>query len=181
MPLPQQQQRTQQPRQHQRRPSSNLPPDFDSKLLDLARVTRVRAGGRRFSFRATVIAGNQKGKVGIGVAKGADVPHAIEKANRKAMKNLLEIPIVDGTILHEVQAKFKASKVLLKPQQKGRGLVAGGAVRVICEKAGIENISAKFISKTHNKLNNARATLKALEKLVKEEKHHATSRTETNA
>ena len=140
---------------------------FDSQLLDLTRVARVAKGGRTFRFRATVITGDGKGKVGIGVAKSLDVASAIEKATKRAKKNLIEIVIYKDTIAHEVQAKFGASKVLLRPQAQGRGLVAGGAVRVICEKAGIKNISAKFISRSGNKLNNAKATLKALQMLKK--------------
>jgi len=139
--------------------------EFETQLIDLARVTRVAAGGRRFRFRAVVIAGNKKGRVGVGVAKGADVAQAIEKAGRDAEKNLITVPFSGETIPHEVEAKFGASRVLLRPQKKGRGLVAGGPVRVICEKAGIQNISAKFISKTHNKLNNAQAVIVALQKL----------------
>jgi len=138
---------------------------FESQLLDLARVTRVSAGGRRFRFRATVVAGDMKGQVGIGVAKGLDVTAAIEKATRRAKKSLIRVLMKHDTIPHEVTAKFGASKVLLRPQSKGRGLVAGGVVRVICEKAGIKNISAKFISRSGNKLNNAKATLKALQML----------------
>ena len=137
----------------------------DTKLLDLARVTRVAAGGRRFSFRAVVVSGDKKGHVGVGVAKGADVAQAVEKATRQAKKRYIYIPTFEGTIAHEVEAKFGASRVLLKPQRGGRGLVAGGPVRVICEFAGIRNISGKFVSKTHNKLNNARATIKALGQL----------------
>lgn len=139
--------------------------DQDSKLLDLARVTRVAAGGRRFSFRAVVVAGDKQGRVGVGVAKGSDVAQAIEKAARKARKNSIMVPVVDGTIPHEVEAKFGASRIILKPQKGGRGLVAGGPVRVICEFAGVRNISGKFLSKTHNKLNNAMATIEALRKL----------------
>jgi len=139
--------------------------ESDTKLLDLARVTRVAAGGRRFSFRAVVVSGDKQGSVGVGVAKGSDVAQAIEKATRKAKKNAIVVPITEGTIAHEVEAKFGASRVILKPQRGGRGLVAGGPVRMICEFAGLKNISAKFVSKTHNKLNNAMATLKALEKL----------------
>ena len=139
--------------------------DQDSKLLDLARVTRVAAGGRRFSFRAVVVAGDKQGRVGVGVAKGSDVAQAVEKAARKARKNSIMVPVVDGTIPHEVEAKFGASRIILKPQKGGRGLVAGGPVRVICEFAGVRNISGKFLSKTHNKLNNAMATIEALRKL----------------
>ena len=139
--------------------------ETDARLLDLARVTRVAAGGRRFRFRAVVIWGDKQGKVGVGVAKGSDVAQAIEKATRQAKKRSIVVPIVKGTIPHEVESKFGASRVLLRPQTGGRGLVAGGPVRIICEFAGIQNISGKFISKTHNKLNNARAAIDALKKL----------------
>lgn len=148
----------------QRRPRKEQG-EFDSKLLDLARVTRVVEGGRKFRFRAVVVLGDKKGRVGVGVAKGSDVAQAMEKASKKAKKNMITVPIVKGTIPHEVDAKYGASKVLLRPQKEGRGLVAGGAVRVICEKAGIKDISAKFISRTRNQLNNAMATIAALQKL----------------
>lgn len=138
---------------------------LDSKLLDLARVVRVTGGGKRLRFRAVVIAGDKKGKIGIGVDKGRDVSQAIEKATNKAKKSLVSIVIVDGTISHEVEAKVGPARILLKPQRKGRGLVAGGAVRFICELAGIKNISSKILSGSKNKLNNARATIEALKKL----------------
>ena len=152
-------------RQGGRRKESN--DGFDSQLLDLTRVARVAKGGRTFRFRATMITGDGKGKVGIGVAKSLDVASAIEKATKRAKKDLIQVFMHNETIPHEVQAKFGASKVILRPQAQGRGLVAGGAVRVICEKAGIKNISAKFISRSGNKLNNAKATLKALQMLKK--------------
>lgn len=139
--------------------------EFDSKLLDLARISHTRAGGRKMRFRAVVVAGNKTGKVGVGVAKGIDVAQAIEKATRSAKKNLIEIPIVKDTIPYQVLAKFGAARVLLKPQRKGRGLVAGGTVRVICNLAGIKNISSKILGRTGNKLNNAQATIKALKNL----------------
>jgi small subunit ribosomal protein S5 len=139
--------------------------EFESKLLDLARVTRVSAGGRRFRFRATVVVGNKQGKIGVGVAKGTDVAQAVEKATRLAKKNLVDVPIVEDTIPHQVSSKFGAAKVLLKPQRKGRGLVAGGTVRIICTLAGIKNISSKVLGRTGNKLNNAQATIRALKML----------------
>lgn len=139
--------------------------EFESKLLDLARVVRVAAGGRRLRFRAVIIIGDKKGKVGLGVAKGLDVAQAVEKATRLAKKNIFDVPIISGTIPHEVSAKFGAAKVLLRPQRERRGLVAGGTVRVICNLAGIKNISSKILGRTTNKLNNARATIKALKKL----------------
>jgi small subunit ribosomal protein S5 len=143
------------------RPNDGL----ETKLLDLARVTRVTGGGKRMSFRATIIAGDKKGKVGIGVDKGRDVSQAIEKATRRAKKNLVSVVIVDGTIPHEVKAKSGPAVIMLKPQKKGRGLVAGGAVRTICDLAGIKNISSKILSGSKNKLNNARATMEALKML----------------
>lgn len=139
--------------------------EFESKLLDLARVTRVAAGGRRFRFRAVVVIGNKAGKVGVGVAKGTDVAQAIEKATRISKKNLITVPIIEDSIPHEVSAKFGPAKVLLRPQKRGRGLVAGGTVRVICNLAGIKNVSSKILGRTGNKLNNARATIEALKKL----------------
>jgi len=139
--------------------------DFESKLLDLTRTERMTGGGRRLRFRAVVVVGNRKGKVGLGIGKGLDVAQAVEKATRQAKKHLIEVPIVNGTIPFEVEAKYGAAKVLLRPQRKGRGLVAGGTVRVICSLAGIEDISSKVLSKSRNKINNARAVLSAFEKL----------------
>ncbi len=139
--------------------------DFETKLLDLARVTRVTGGGKRMSFRAVVVAGDKKSKVGIGIDKGKDVSQAIEKATRRAKRDLVNVITVGGTIPHEVQAKSGPAVILLKPQRKGRGLVAGGAVRTICELAGIKNISSKILSGSKNKLNNARATMEALKKI----------------
>jgi len=145
--------------------------EFESKLLDLARVAHTRAGGKKLRFRAIIVAGNKAGKVGVGVASGLDVARAVEKATFQSKRNLIEVPIIKDTISHEVEAKFGPAKVLLKPQRKGRGLVAGGTVRIICQLAGIKNISSKILSRTGNKLNNARATIEALKKLK-----YATSR-----
>lgn len=141
--------------------------EFDSKLLNLSRVERMTGGGRRLRFRAVMIIGDKKGKVGLGIATGVDVAQAIQKATRLAEKKLIEVPIVGGTIPFEIEAKYKAVKILLRPQRKGRGLVAGGTVRVICSLAGIEDISSKVISKSRNKINNAKATLLAFQKLEK--------------
>ncbi len=139
--------------------------EFDSKLLDLARVSHTRAGGKKIRFRAVMVVGNKKGKVGVASASGLDVAAAIGKATRLAKKKAIEIPIVNETIPHEVFAKFSSAKVLLKPQKKGRGLVAGGTVRVICSLAGMKNISSKVLGTTGNKLNNAMAVIKALKQL----------------
>ncbi|MCX6730134.1 MAG: 30S ribosomal protein S5 [Candidatus Portnoybacteria bacterium] len=141
-------------------------PEFEQKLLDIRRTARMVAGGRRFNFRALVVIGNKKGKVGVGVAKGADVTIAVEKAVNQAKKVLIEVPITENkSISQMIEAKFGAARVMLKPAQKGRGIIAGGAVRVICNLSGIENVVSKIIGRTTNKLNNAQATIEALKKL----------------
>lgn len=139
--------------------------EFDSKLLALDRVTRVTGGGKKLRFRACVIIGNRKGKVGMGVAKGKDVSQAMQKAEKIAEKNIIEVPLIEDSIPHETEAKFEASRVLLRPQRSGRGIIAGGPVRVICDLVGIKNISAKILSRSKNKINNAMATIEALKKL----------------
>lgn len=138
---------------------------YEEKLLDLRRVTRVVAGGKRFSFRATLVVGDRKGKVGIGIAKGKDVSEAINKAKVKAEKKIINVPIINDTIPHEVEAKYCAARVVLKPAAKGHGIVAGGSVRAVCELAGIKDLSAKILSRTPNKLSNAMATITALKKI----------------
>lgn len=139
--------------------------EYESKLLEVARVTRVTTAGKQLRFRAVMIVGNKSGKVGIGVSKGKDVSQAVDKALKAAKKNLIDIPFKGETIPYDVIAKFGAAKILLRPQAKGRGLVAGGVIRVICYLAGIKNISSKILGRTRNKLNNARATILALKKL----------------
>ncbi len=139
--------------------------EFDQKVLDIRRVTRVVAGGKRFRFRATVVLGDHKGRVGVGVDKGADTSESIEKAVRAAKKNLIVVQIKNGTIPHEVFGKFSSARVMLKPAGEGRGLVAGGPVRVVLSLAGITNISSKILGTTTNKLNNARAAIEALKKI----------------
>lgn len=136
-------------------------PEYEQKLLDLARVTRVVKGGRRFRFRATLAIGNRKGKVGIGVGKGADVSDAIRKAFDNAKKNLITVRLNKNTILHSIEHKLGSAKILLKPAKEGRGIVAGGAVRSVVDLAGIKDIISKSLG-TSNKLNVARATVEAL-------------------
>ncbi|MFH1047576.1 MAG: 30S ribosomal protein S5 [Patescibacteria group bacterium] len=142
-----------------RRPEEK--PEFDSTILDLARVTRVTKGGKRMRFRSCVIIGDRKGRVGFGVAKGADVQQSVAKASHQAKKNLIRVPIVDNTIPHEVSKKFTAAKVLIKPAPEGTGVKAGGAVRVVLEMAGVPNVVAKILG-CNNKINNAKATVHAL-------------------
>lgn len=135
------------------------------RVLEIRRVTRVVAGGKRFRFRALVVIGSERGQVGIGVAKGLDVARAIEKARSAAKKNLIKINLNKGTIAHEVEAKFSAARVRLKPAGAGHGLRAGGAIRAVLALAGVKNITAKALGNTSNKLTNALATIKALKEL----------------
>ena len=150
-----------------RRPKINKS-EFEESLLDIARVTRVVAGGKRLSFRATLVIGSRskdKHEVGVGICKGKDVAQAIQKASNKAKKNLITIPVVDETIPHEVKAKYKASRVIIKPAKKGKGIRAGGAVRTVLKLANIANANAKILSSSSNAINNARVTILALSKL----------------
>lgn len=154
--------------------------EFKDKVLEIRRVTRVVAGGKRFSFRATVVVGNEKGRVGVGVAKGLDVQEAISKAKRQAEKNLINVPLKDNrTIPYDVEAKYSAARVRIKPARTGHGLIAGGSSRVVLELAGLKDVSAKILGRTTNKLTNAMATVEALKKLeVQEQKQEdATPRT----
>lgn len=139
--------------------------EYDSRLLDLARVTRVTRGGKRFSFRATVVVGDGRGKVGVGTAQGRDVAQSMQKATNKGRKNMIAVAIKNSTIPHEITYKYGSAVVLLKPARIGSGVKAGGAVRVVAKLAGIENITAKLIERTGNKINIARATIGALAKL----------------
>jgi small subunit ribosomal protein S5 len=138
--------------------------DYEQKILELSRVTRVTAGGKRMRFRAAVVVGNRNGKVGFGVAKGADVAMAVEKAFRQAKKKVFVIPIHDQTVPHAVEEKFGAAVVLLKPAPKGTGLKAGGAVRTVLELGGVPNAVSKIFGSS-NKINVAKATIQAMKKL----------------
>ncbi len=141
--------------------------EFNERVLDLRRVTRVVAGGKRFRFRATVVIGDGRGRVGVGVAKGLDVASAVGKAKSEAKKAILMVNLRDGrTINHEVTAKYSAAMVLVKPAAAGHGLKAGGAVRSVLALAGIKDATAKCLGRTPNKLTNALATMAAL-KLLK--------------
>ena len=137
--------------------------EFEQKMIKLRRVTRVVKGGRRFSFSAVLIAGDRQGRVGLCVGKASDVSQAIEKAFRDAKKNMLKLNLTKTNSLpYDLTAKFCGSVVKLWPAA-GRGVVAGSAARVILELGGAHDVGAKFVSKSKNKLNNARATMKALE------------------
>lgn len=149
-----------------REPKFKEEKEFDQNIIDLARVTRVMAGGKRMRFRACVAIGDKKGRVGIGLAKGTDVTLAINKAVNKAKKNLITVPMMNETIPHEIREKFKAAKILLKPAPQGTGVKAGGAMRILLELAGVPNVVGKILG-TNNKINNVKATIQALDKLKK--------------
>lgn len=154
-------------RPQERKPFVKKPKsDYDDRLLEVRRVTRVMAGGKRFSFRATVVVGNRNGRIGVGIAKGLDVMAAVAKAKRQAEKRLITIPRKDArTIPHEVEAKYGAARVRIKPASKNHGVIAGGPARVIFELAGIRDITAKVLGPTKNRLSNAMATVEALKKI----------------
>jgi small subunit ribosomal protein S5 len=136
--------------------------EFDQKIIAIRRVTRVVAGGRRMSFAVALVAGNRKGKVGIGTGKAVDTALAIEKAFRDAKKNMIVVPLTKtNSIPHDATAKYSASVVSLIPS-RGRGLVAGGAVRSVLELAGVTDVSVKLLSRSKNAINNARVAVKAL-------------------
>lgn len=135
--------------------------EFEQKIVDLARVTRVMAGGKRMRFRACMVIGDKKGRIGIGLAKGSDVAIAIGKSIAKAKKNIINVPIIDGTIPHQIEIKNKASRLLIKPGRKGSGLKAGGVLRIVLELAGVKDVVAKIMG-TNNKVNNAKTALLAL-------------------
>lgn len=138
--------------------------DITERVLDIARVTRVTAGGKRMRFRAAVVVGDGKGRVGFAAEKGIDVSLAVSKATTKARKHMIIVPIVSGTIPHATKAKFGAARILLKPAPAGTGIKAGGAARVLFELAGIQNIVGKLLGSS-NKINNAMATMEALQSL----------------
>lgn len=143
--------------------------EFQEKTLDIRRVTRVVAGGKRMRFRVTMVVGDGKGRVGVGIAKGLDVAGAIEKAKTAARKHIFTVPLKGRTIPHEVEAKFSAARIRLKPAVEGHGLRAGGAARTVLSLAGIRDIVAKTLGRTPNKLTNALATMEAL-KMIKRHK-----------
>ena len=138
---------------------------FDERVVHIDRVARVVKGGRRFRFRALVVVGDRKNRVGIGTAKGADVTAAVTKATEIAKKHFITVPHYNGTIPHEVTAKVGGSNILIKPASPGTGLIAGGTVRVVLEVAGVKNALSKSLG-SNNKTNAAYATVEALQLLV---------------
>ena len=145
-----------------------MPPEekqFDERTLHIDRVARVVKGGRRFRFRALVVIGDRKNRVGIGSAKGADVTAAVTKATEVAKKHMVNVPLYKGTLPHEAEAKVSGAHILIKPASAGTGLIAGGVVRTVLEVAGVHNALSKSLGSS-NKTNTAYATIAALQSIV---------------
>jgi small subunit ribosomal protein S5 len=134
---------------------------YEEEVIAIDRVSRMTSGGRRMRFRSSICIGDKKGKIGIGVAKSDDISKAINKAKNQAEKNMFKVEIIDGTILHQIEVKYSGAHILLKPAAQGTGIIAGGVIRKVLELAGVENILSKSFG-SQNKLNNLRATIKAL-------------------
>ncbi|PIS32641.1 MAG: 30S ribosomal protein S5 [Parcubacteria group bacterium CG08_land_8_20_14_0_20_48_21] len=149
---------------------------LEQKIVDLARVTRVMQGGKRMRFRACVAVGDGKGKIGIGMAKGADITLAIQKAVTKAKKTMVRIPLKNETLPHVLEARFKAAHILLKPAPKGTGVKAGGVVRILLELGHVPNASAKILG-TSNKVTNARAFMNSLDQFMRGSRGEKTAST----
>ncbi len=155
---------------------SNAPREeklFEENVISIDRVARVVKGGRRFRFKALVVVGDKKAKVGIGVAKGADVQAAVAKATDVAKKHMITIPLVNSTIPHETEIKLSGARVLIKPAAPGTGIIAGGVVRAVVGVTGISNLLSKSLGST-NKVNIAYATIEALRSLVPKSEWHTT-------
>lgn len=138
--------------------------EFEEKVIAIDRVVRVVKGGRRFRFRATVVIGDGKGRVGVGIGKGGEVITSIAKAVSRAKTQMITVPLVGGTIPHEIEVKFSGAQVMMKPASAGTGVIAGGAVRNVVEVAGIHDLLTKSLGSS-NKVNNAYATIVALSQL----------------
>jgi small subunit ribosomal protein S5 len=142
--------------------------EFEQKIVEIKRVTRVVAGGKRMRFRALVVIGDKKGKVGVGIRKGTDVSEAVNKAVSAAKKTMIQVNLVNDTIPHELKFKFKSSVVFLKPALPGTGVIAGGSIRQVLDLVGVKNVLSKMLGSS-NKVNNVMATYLALSKLRSKE------------
>ncbi len=138
--------------------------EFDQKVVEVKRVTRVMAGGKRMRFRALVVIGDRKGRVGVGLKKGMDVSGSVEKAVNAAKKSLITLPLINETIPHQLKVKYKSSVLSLMPAKPGTGVIAGGAVRSVMELAGVKNIVSKMLG-SNNKVNNVKAIFEAFRQM----------------
>ena len=153
-------------KRNSRRNTNIQEPKFVERLIKISRVSKVTKGGKKLSFRAIVVIGDENGKVGVGVAKADDVVNAFKKAKADGHKNLIELPITKSlSIPHNVTGNFGACKVIMRPSIEGSGVIAGGAVRIVLEVAGVKNVIAKQLG-SNNLLNNARASICALQNLT---------------
>ena len=141
--------------------------EFAQKMIGIRRVARVMAGGRRFNFSVCIVLGDKKGRVGVGLGKANDTALAIEKASRAAKRHMITLDLTKTrSIPHNIEAKYNASSIEIRPS-KGRGLVAGSSVRTVLDLGGVTDVTAKILSRSHNPINNARAAMKALQKIAK--------------
>jgi len=153
-------------KRNSRRNLTNYEPKLVERLIKISRVSKVTKGGKKLSFRAVVVVGDENGKVGVGVAKAADVVNAFKKAKTDGRKNLIELPLTKAlSIPHHVIGTFGACKIIMRPSIEGSGVIAGGAVRIVLEVAGVKNVIAKQLG-SNNLLNNARASIDALQNLT---------------
>lgn len=153
------------PRRDNRQQAPREEKQFEELVINIDRVARVVKGGRRFRFKALVVVGDRKTKVGVGVSKGQDVQTAIAKATDVAKKHMITVPVVNSTIPHDIEVKVGGARVMLKPAAKGTGIIAGGVVRSVIGVTGITNLLSKSLGST-NKVNIAYATIEALQQLV---------------
>ena len=151
--------------EHQKNYDKDQPKEFIQKLVKLNRTSKTVKGGRRMSFSALTVVGDQKGRVGYGFGKANDVSEAIRKSIDKAKKNLVTVPLKNGTIPHDIQAEYKSSSVLLRPACSGTGIIAGGAVRAVMEAVGVTDVLSKSLG-SNSSVNVVRATFEAINSLM---------------
>jgi small subunit ribosomal protein S5 len=156
------------PKRPQRDDSEREKREFDQKVVEVKRVTRVVAGGKRMRFRALVVIGDHKGKIGMGLKKGVDVAESVNKAINQAKKNMITLPLVNESIPHQVNMKYKSSKLIMKPARAGSGVIAGGAIRSVMDLAGVKNVVSKMLGSS-NKVNNIKAVFKAFQSMKSKE------------